>query len=226
MVLVDNLGDQIDDLRPKKFKRPSCLWQFIKNAFLILFFSAIVFVAINLPAYIIIGKFKFAPNLFLFGEEYRANLNSASATGAYKPTQHYPDNSLFIPKIGVSAPVSYDIPTGEIMDKLTEGVVHLKGSAHVGQGGNIFITGHSSNYWWEEGGYNTVFALLPELEAGDEIYLTDAGKLKKYKITVKKEVSKKEVDNYLTSDGEQLTLMTCVPVGTNLKRLLVVATPD
>jgi LPXTG-site transpeptidase (sortase) family protein len=226
MVLVDTIGESIDELNPKKFKQPNFFIRVVKNLTLIAFFSVVVFATINLPAYLIIGEYKFNPENFSFGFKEQEQLEIASKTGVYKPTTQYPDNSLFIPKIGVSAPIVYDVEADSVMKSLRDGVVHLRGSGHIGRNGNIFITGHSSNYWWEEGQYNTVFALLPELSEGDLIYLTDSGKLKRYKVKEKIEVKKNEVDSYLTSGGEQLTLMTCVPVGTNLKRLLVIAVPD
>lgn len=226
MVLVDNIGDLDINLGPKKFKKTHILWRLIKNLSLILFFSVIVFFAINLPAYLAIGRYKFNPTFFAFSQSEQNDLTVASTSGQYKPTKQYPDKTLFIPKIGVTTPVRYDVGANAVMGELKEGVVHLSGSGRLGEGRNIFITGHSSNYWWEEGQYNTIFALLPELENGDLIYLTDKGQLKRFKVTDKKEVRKSEVDNYLASEGEQLTLMTCVPVGTNLKRLLIVALPD
>ena len=226
MVLVDNIGDSDKYLSPKRFKRPNILWRVAVNFSLILFFSVIVFFSINLPAYFAIGRYRANPTFFAFSQSAQKELTVASSTGEYKPTKQYPDNSIFIPKIGITAPISYDIGEGEVMEKLKSGVVHLGGSGHLGEGKNIFITGHSSNYWWEDGEYNTIFALLPELENGDVIYLTDNGRLKRFKIIDKKEVKKSEVDGNLVSESEQLTLMTCVPVGTNLRRLLVVAIPD
>ena len=226
MILVDTIGDSDINLSPKRFKKPHILWRLIKNLSLILFFSVIVFFAINLPACLVIGKYKLNPTFFAFNQSEQDDLTIASTTGQYKPTKQYPDKSLFIPKIGVVAPVRYDIKADAVTSELKDGVVHLSGSGHIDDGKNIFITGHSSNYWWEEGQYNIIFALLPELESGDLIYLTDKGQLKRFKVSDKREVRKSEVDDYLTLEGEQLTLMTCVPVGTNLKRLLVVAVPD
>lgn len=226
MALVDNIGTSDQYLGPKKFRKPNILLRIIKNFSLILFFSVIVFFAINLPAYLTIGRYRANPTFFAFSQSVQQELTVVSSAGTYKPTKQYPDNSIFIPKIGVTAPVSYDIGEGEVMEKLKSGVVHLSGSAHLGEGANIFVTGHSSNYWWENGEYNTVFALLPELESDDIIYLTDNGKLKRFKVIDKKEVRKSEVDGNLISEGEQLTLMTCVPIGTNLRRLLIVAIPD
>jgi LPXTG-site transpeptidase (sortase) family protein len=60
---------------------------------------------------------------------------------------------------------------------------------------------------------------------GDEIFITYRGKFYKYKVFETKEVNPEEVGNYVESKDEQLTLMTCAPVGTNLRRLLIFAKP-
>ncbi len=226
MVLVDGVGDQFLDIGPKKFKKPNIFLRLLKNIFLILFFSAVVFVTINLPAYMTIGRFKFNPETFAFEQSNQEYLAKVSKEDGYKPTKQFPDNSIFIPKLGISAPVIYGVGASEVAQQLKNGVVHLGGSGQIGDNKNIFLTGHSSNYWWEEGDYNTVFALLPNLNKNDLIYLTNHGKLKRFVVTDIIEAKKEDVDNYLESASEQLTLMTCIPVGTNLKRLLVIANPD
>lgn len=138
----------------------------------------------------------------------------------------YSDNTVFIPKIGVKAPIGWDIPSDQITDELEKHVVHVQGSVKPGEKGNIFLTGHSSNYWWKKGDFNTVFALLPELKKDDQIILTYQGKFYYYKVTNTVEVKPTDVSNYFSSSTSQLTLMTCVPVGTNLKRLLIFASPQ
>ena len=140
-------------------------------------------------------------------------------------TKYYPDGTLFVPRIAVEAPVSWDAGEDEVMKVLADGLAHIVGTGRPGEEKNIFITGHSSNYWWNEGDYKTVFALLGELGEGDEIFITYQGKFHKYKVFETKEVSKKEVGDFVVFDEEKLTLMTCVPVGTNLRRLLVFAEP-
>lgn len=223
MVLVDSLGGGSKKINispiPQK-KHPFV--QFILNLILILFFSSFVFLLINLPAYYSIYKYKFAPQSVEIASPEKL-LASAKEPGAIK---QYDDNTIVIPKIGVKAPITWDVGGGQVMDTLQKGVVHLGGTSRPGEKGNTFLTGHSSNYWWKGGDYNNVFALLPELSKGDEIFAIYHGQLKKYKVTDKLEVKKSEVKSYVESDDERITLMTCVPVGTNLKRLLILADPE
>lgn len=145
-----------------------------------------------------------------------------------------PDNRLIIPKIGKNIPiVEMDVNNlqGEdwselekqIQDGLRGGVVHYPGTAIPGQIGNVFITGHSSYYPWDKGQYKEVFALLPQLEKGDFYYVYYNQKKYSYHITEKKEVMPSNVQVLNQPDNERVsTLMTCVPVGTAIRRLILV----
>lgn len=218
MVLLDQIGDDSSKLKASPVPKKKIFFLvFLSNLFSVLFFSTVVFVFINFPAFILISKYKVSPKSVAM--EY------SQLEAADQPLQvkQFEDNTIFIPKIGVKAPVIWDVGSGEVMDQLQNGVVHIGGSGHIDEQKNTFLTGHSSNYWWRGGDYNSVFALLPQLEQEDEIFVTYHGKLEKFTVMEKKEVKKQEVSDYLLSEEKQLTLMTCVPVGTNLKRLLIFA---
>ena len=111
----------------------------------------------------------------------------------------------------------------QIHSSLLSGVVHYPGTAEPGKIGNAFFTGHSSNVLWEPSIYNTVFALLPDIEVGADIYITNDQKEYHYRVTSKREVSPNDVSILKQGDKKMLTLMTCTPVGTALKRLVVTA---
>ena len=83
---------------------------------------------------------------------------------------------------------------------------------------------HSTDYIWNVGTYNAVFYLLYKLEKGDEINIFYKGQRYVYKVTDKEVVDPTEVE-YLTrkTDREFLTLQTCWPPGTTLKRQLIFA---
>jgi sortase A len=72
--------------------------------------------------------------------------------------------------------------------------------------------------------YNSVFFLLSKLEKKDEIDIYYKGLKYKYQVEDLKTVDAKEV-SYLSpaSEVQTITLMTCWPPGTTLKRLLVIA---
>ncbi|MDD5731580.1 MAG: class D sortase [Patescibacteria group bacterium] len=135
-----------------------------------------------------------------------------------------PDNTLMIPKIGVQAPIVFakTRAQSEVDKLLLEGVVHYFDTAFPGEEGNVFITGHSSYYWWSNGKFNTIFSILDKLVVGDIIYVNYGGNRYTYKVFDMKVVSPKELSVLNQNDNESiLSLMTCTPVGTNYKRLVV-----
>lgn len=107
---------------------------------------------------------------------------------------------------------------------LTNGVAHAEGTALPGKDGNIFIFSHSSENFYEAVRYNSIFYLLPKLEIGDTITLYFEGKRFDYHVR-EKIIANPEDISFLTDKSEKpiLTLMTCYPPGTNLKRFIVVA---
>jgi len=255
MAQIDSVGFNASHLpSPKEYKKPTPRANFFKNIVLILFFSSFVFFAVNLPAFFVITGYRINPHKFakevpdiqnavvvalnqgggLVESTQNPNPNqpssSATATSqktpvASKGVKQYADSTLFIPKIGVEAPIGWDVGENDIMGALEKNLAHISGTGKPSEDKNIFVTGHSSNYWWKSGDFKTVFALLPELKENDEIFITYKGKFYKYVVFKTEEVGKNDVSNYIDSDKEQLTLMTCVPVGTNLRRLLVFAKP-
>ena len=113
----------------------------------------------------------------------------------------------------------------EIQTALQNGVVHYPGTALPGQNGNVVITGHSSYFPWDPGRFKDVFAILNDLVVGDKIIVYHNQKKIIYKVTEMKIVLPKDIEVLQKTDWEQLTLITCYPVGTNLKRLIVIAKP-
>jgi len=146
-----------------------------------------------------------------------------------------PENRLIIPKLGINVPLvtpSFQSLLNEdwtqvehdIQDALQMGVVHYPGTARPGQAGNFFVTGHSSYYPWAPGRYKTIFSRLHTLEPGDEYYVYYGGDQYRYIIRSKREVRPSNVDVLdQPIDKRMATLMTCTPVGTTLRRLIVVA---
>jgi len=134
-----------------------------------------------------------------------------------------PNNTLFIPKIGVEAPIMFaqSKKPAEINKLLLDGVVHYPDTANPGEIGNVFITGHSSYYWWSRGEYNTIFSILDKLVIGDIIYIHYDYKRYTYKVYEVEIVSPSDTSVLQQGDNSILTLMTCTPVGTNYRRLIV-----
>lgn len=131
-------------------------------------------------------------------------------------------SKLKIPKISVFAPIIWDVEESKILDELKNGVVHYAGTSRPAEDGNIFIVGHSSNYFWIKSEYNQIFSLLDKLSVGDRIEIEKNGKSYFYDVFVKKEIGPQDVE-VLKSPNQILTLMTCWPVGTSINRLIVQA---
>jgi sortase A len=135
--------------------------------------------------------------------------------------------SIIIPKIGANSKVIPNIdPSNEniYLPALEKGVAHALGTAFPGEGGHVFLFAHSTDYFWNVNNYNAVFYLLYKLEFNDEIDLFYKNQRIAYRVLDKKVVDPSEIE-YLTkkTDGEFLTLQTCWPLGTTLKRLMVFA---
>lgn len=136
------------------------------------------------------------------------------------------NNSLIIPKINVKAPIIWSSPFDEatMLENLRKGVVHYGFTPLPDSGkGPIFISGHSSYYWWDKGQYKTVFANLDQLENGDEIALAYNNMVYIYKVYEKITVKPDQVDVLNQVNEPILALMTCTPAGTNLRRLIIKA---
>jgi LPXTG-site transpeptidase (sortase) family protein len=128
---------------------------------------------------------------------------------------------VLIPAIQVDAPVQLDIPGEDTEHYLSRGVAHLKGSAQFGAVGNVFLTGHSSDYPWRFDPYAAVFALTPHLKAGDPIYLQNNGATFAYVVTSTEVVSPDQLSITNGSMSPVLTIMTCYPIGTTQSRFVV-----
>ncbi|PID31493.1 hypothetical protein CR983_00890 [Candidatus Saccharibacteria bacterium] len=145
------------------------------------------------------------------------------------------ESRLVIPKINVDVPAIYDKTMGKSqaetyklqMNAMSRGVAWFGipgASSRPGQTGNTVLSGHSSNLYGDTGQYKFIFAALERLTKGDVVYATYKGKLYTYSVTKTKIV---EPDNLAAlrgyDDKPTLTLITCTPLGTADKRLLVTA---
>jgi LPXTG-site transpeptidase (sortase) family protein len=113
----------------------------------------------------------------------------------------------------------------EMQEALRDGVVHYPGTPFPNQSGNVVLTGHSSYYPWDPGRFKDVFAILHQAVIGDEIIIFHNQQRYNYKITDIKVVQPTEVNVLGDMGDDRLTLITCTPIGTNLRRLIVTAKP-
>jgi len=134
------------------------------------------------------------------------------------------DFGIVIPKIGANAKIFPNVdPFDEeaFLPVLRRGVAHAQGTSFPGQGGNIYLFAHSTDAFYNVGRYNAVFYLLGKLDAGDEIDIFYHQKLYKYLVTEKKVVAPEAIEYFFETKKEVLTLQTCYPPGTTLKRMII-----
>jgi len=153
----------------------------------------------------------------------------------YLPKVGPPENRIVIPKLGLNVPIvippidallkeDWTMLAEEIQTGPQYGAVHYPGTAQPGQAGNFFVTGHSSYFPWAPGKFKSVFARLPELEVGDEYWVFYGGDKFRYVIQGKKEINPNDVTALDQPINKRISsLMTCTPVGTTLRRLIISA---
>jgi sortase A len=128
---------------------------------------------------------------------------------------HY---NLSIPKLKIDQAV---VEIGG--QDLKKSLVQYEGTAFPGQFGNSVIYGHSVlPQFYNPKNYTTIFATLPTLKIGDEILVDFDGI--RYRYLVEEMVEVKPTDISVLEqryDDSFLTLITCVPPGTYLRRLAV-----
>ena len=152
------------------------------------------------------------------------------ATIAMSPAEDkkFQEFGIEISKVGIKAPVTANVNGDnkpEYEKSLTNGLAHYKGTELPGDGGNIFVFGHSSSDT-DGGKYAKIFRNLNDLDKGDKISAYYKGKKYEYTVTEKKVVAADDLSPLNLTDDERLTLMTCWPIGTKEKRLIVIAEPS
>lgn len=163
---------------------------------------------------------------FSFSRPPQRSIPQVQSASSSTPEVFEP-NMLNVPSLGIIAPVVYIAEQGETAYQaaLINGVVHFPGTANPGQLGNCYIFGHSSDFIWSKGHYKTVFALLPRIQKGAEIEITDPkGQKFIYTVTDSRKVASSDL-SVLDQQGNKkkfLTLQTSYPVGTALARWVVI----
>ena len=110
-------------------------------------------------------------------------------------------------------------------ENLSEGLIHYGGTAYPGSFGNAVIFGHSVlPQFFNPHDYMTIFSTLPTLKMGDEIIVDFDGVRYCYQVEEMVEVEPEDLSILEQRfDDSYLTLITCVPPGTYLRRLVVKA---
>lgn len=167
----------------------------------------------------------------IFADPVKQELHYVTTTKAASTTLAPPNTNfaIVIDKIGAAAAIIPDVNPYDsrvYQTALMRGVAQAAGTKLPGQGGNIFLFAHSSADLLTAERYNSIFYLAHHLVIGDHIEIWYRNSLYTYAVADKKIVAPTDT-SYLTAktSGEQLTLMTCWPPGTTLRRLIIIAKP-
>ena len=132
---------------------------------------------------------------------------------------------IIIEKINANAKIVPNVnpaKESEYSAALKNGVAEALGSTPPGQPGNLYLFSHSTDAPWNIIRFNAIFFLLRELEPGDRVIIFYGHKRYDYIVFDKLIAASNDV-SYLTNryDIPVLTLQTCDPPGTLLKRLII-----
>lgn len=129
--------------------------------------------------------------------------------------------TLSIPKLKIHNAVVRDDHTD-----LKESLIHYPGTAQPGDLGNGVIFGHSVlPQFFNPKNYLTIFSTLHTLDVGDDITITVGPATYTYRIQQMYITTPEDLTPLAQSYANRtLTLITCTPPGTYLKRLIIKAT--
>lgn len=135
------------------------------------------------------------------------------------------DYGIVIEKINANAKIIARVNPAnekEYVKALQSGVAEALGSTPPGDPGNLYLFSHSTDAPWNIIRFNAIFYLLRELNKGDRVIVFYQNRRYDY-IVFDKVIVEPEDISYLTNryDVPVLTLQTCDPPGTLLKRLVI-----
>lgn len=143
-----------------------------------------------------------------------------------KPADFY----LTIERLGIKrARIIANLDAGKpgiYLKELLQGIGHLRGSSFPGEGGTVFLFGHSSlPFLFNSGDYSTIFSNLNKLKKGDRIVVEFAGRNFFYRVGSLKTVPANTRVSDFDGNSEKLIILTCFPPGLLTERLVVTASP-
>jgi LPXTG-site transpeptidase (sortase) family protein len=157
-------------------------------------------------------------------------IGRAPSTPDYDASQ---DRFLF-PRLGIDAPLSEHPDSSplnyqdwnSIRDSLVKGVSLNYSSSTLDAAKLAYVTGHSSDTYPHP--YSSVFAGLGQAKEGDEFVLTGNNEVNTYKVISKRVLDPRDVTAFseaaLTAgaQAQRVAVVTCWPLLTSLKRLVLV----
>jgi LPXTG-site transpeptidase (sortase) family protein len=243
-VLEDVLEDKVTAVRKQSSIKQ--VWQlfFEIMRFLFIFGASfgVITLFLNAPAYSKVFSQAFLTQVDTISYLQKISHNSSFAS-------FVPDNSsakniglqplipgyhLVIPRLSINAPIKmpntldlssndFDVFEDKLQEALKHGVVHYPNTSYPNEKGNMVLTGHSSYFPWDNGTYKDIFAILHTIEKDDDIIIFHNGEKIHYKVSKMHVISPEQTEVLNQTDDDRITLITCTPVGTTLRRFVVVA---
>ncbi len=149
--------------------------------------------------------------------KYRNFTVAADSSGYFK------NDWFYYPRLNIEGAVEWNVAKDNVNGEMINYLTHLSGTAEPAGNGDMLISGHSSYYWWAEGSYKDIFATLVDAKIRDEIVVKKNNVSYGYRVADVFEIGASD-DLALSIGGankRNLYLLTCVPVGTNLRRLVI-----
>ncbi len=171
------------------------------------------------------------PKLFEEIKQNYLNTSLPSETASNIPINESYSKMMYIsiPTLEINRiPLTPNVPSApkEVYEQaLKKGVAHLKGTPLPGDGSNAVIYGHSgiTRLFGRIKPY-LVFSKLERINLGDSIIIYKDGQQLKYRVKSKKIVSPTNLYKLVgPTKNDQVTLVTCWPLGLGAKRLVVTA---
>jgi len=126
--------------------------------------------------------------------------------------------TLTIPRLKL-----FDVPVEVNGSDLKKNAIHFPGTAIPGTPGNVVVFGHSAlPQFYKAGSPLTIFNPIINSKVGDRVVVNFDGVTYRYEVKHTAEVKPSEID-VLTQrfDRHEITLITCVPLGTYWHRFVV-----
>lgn len=113
----------------------------------------------------------------------------------------------------------------EYREALGRGVAQAKNTSLPGEAGTQYLFAHSSDNPWNLARANTAFYRLPRISLGEILVIGYENRDYRYRVVETVTVWPGEIEYLEEMTEDRLILQTCVPIGTDLKRFLVIAEP-
>ncbi len=155
---------------------------------------------------------------------YRFAKPQLASAQSYTYTPNKDVSQIMIPTLGITAPIVSEpsFVESDVQGGLKRGVVHFGTLGEFGKFGNVVIVGHSSGAAWSPGQYKFVFTMLDKIQTNDKIIIDYKGTRYIYSVKSINVVEPTNVEVLKQpKDKKMITLITCTPVGTSAKRLIV-----